>query len=184
MSSVLRLMLCLFTAQVAGHGVNTLREVESSRLARTFWSMHVETIRFRTMNCSFVLNNSIMCQESLFRCYPSLWGPWWAIKPGFNYGTIFAVIYPCRIPKVLISHEREKVLSSHKTGIHPDNIELCIWVMRSWGSDAGRWSYAALRAPFGAFSPLPRCREFQGISRYYNLAWTVESPSILLRSLL
>ena len=81
----------LIAAQVAGHGVNTLWEVESSRLARTFWSMHVETIRFRTMNCSFVLNNSIMCLESLFGCYPSLWGPWWAIKPGFNSGTVCLV---------------------------------------------------------------------------------------------
>ena len=144
------------------------------------WSMHVEIIRFRTLKLLIDVNNSIWCPESLFGCYLSLRGPWLAIKPGFNYGTIFAAIYPCRIPGVLSSHEQEKVLSSHKTGIRPDNIELCIWVVICQGSDAGRWSYAVLRAPFGAFSPLPRCREYQGNSRFFYLVWVSKYQKRLL----
>ena len=32
------------------------------------------------------------------------------LNSGFNSGTIFADIYPCRIPKVLSSHQQEYVL--------------------------------------------------------------------------
>ena len=146
MSSILRFMLCSFNRSPS-------RRTRRQHTPRS-WDNKVSDLG--TVDCCEQLN---LVPGIFVRMLPVLVRALVGDKAWFQFR--HCLFSSHELEKVLISHEREYVLVITNS--------VSEWWDVKVQATFRCWSYAVLRAPFGAFSPLPRCREYHGNSRFYYL---------------